>query len=47
LSVRRLIHDPDVVERHLVAVGDLIDPLGLDADAGMAGEIVVGEHCVL
>ncbi len=47
LSIRDLVDDADVVQRHLVAVRDLIDALGLDADVGVAGEIIVGEHGVL
>ncbi len=47
LPVRGLVADADVVQRHLVAVRDLIDALGLDADAGIAREIIVGEHGIL
>src|ERR1700680_4508373 len=43
LSARGLVQDPDVVQRHLVAMRDLIDALGFDANTGIAGEIVVGK----
>ena len=47
LSVRRLVIEAHIVERDLRAMIDLIDAVGLDADGGSAGLVIVGEHGIL